>query len=305
MTGWRQFWAVVGLLMLIVETVPAVYATPVVWTISASQITLNMNLGFQENITALPVRNILIDQSNSSVITDHLLPRLIKLAPGVTITDLNLHVRTYNVSRTWFLFENYTVVIGGAITSTGSRISANAGFVSMNVSEGIFVGGLELNGVGKTYLLANLTSQPSNTAYWINTAPTLTSTIPAQTTVGFFLLDFSWVLPISLWAHQGDVLGQSTNWIYNAFGPRYNLTFGPRSPEGPPIRTYTALYDPSFQLTVPANAWAQGTTIYFDVSTPAETIMPLIISASAVILLVAYLLDRRLGVSQRFTRKKR
>ncbi len=175
----------------------------------------------------------------------------------------------------------------------------------MNVSDTIPVGGLELNTVGVTYLLANLNSQLSNTAYYIDGHQSLTATIPAQTTLRFYILDFTWVPTVSTWTRHDDLLAQSTTWTYGLGGPRFNLTYGPRSPEGPLLKTFIAIYNPSFTLTVPANAWSDGSIVSFDRSTPSEILMPLLIGISLVVLVTTVALDRNLTSTQRARKKKR
>jgi len=198
------------------------------------------------------------------------------------------------------------MIILGASTNSGSSVKSNTGFLSINVAGGMKESGLELNTIGETYLLANLTSQPANTGYFINGSPTLNSVIPAQTTIAFYLLDFTWVPAISTWSRQDDVIGQSTVWTYNPGSPRFNLTFGPSSPEPPQLlKTFTAVYNPAFQLSVPSNAWAVGTTVYFDLSTPSELAMPVIIFSSAVVLGVALFLDRSVSKTRKSRAKKR
>jgi hypothetical protein len=216
-----------------------------------------------------------------------------------------MQARTINASRTWILSENYTLVITGVNTNSGSAIRSNTGFLTMNVADGISLGGLELNTVGQSYLLAPLNSQPANTAYFINGGATLNAAIPAQTTQTFSILDFSWVPAVSFWTRKDDLLGQSTTWTFDQGSPRFNLTYGPKSPEGPLIKAFTAVYYPAFQLTVPANAWASGSTVYFDLATPSELVMPTIILISIMVLGATFLLDRRLSVTQRFRAKKR
>jgi len=280
-------------------------AVPVDVTVASTQVTLRMNLSIQENITSLPLVNINLDSSGSKSIADHFTPALQRLVPGATIASLSLHARTLNSTGTWLLSENYTLTITGANTNSGSSVKSDTGFVSMNVGSGINDSGLELNKVGKTYFLPILTSQPNNTAYFINGSPTLNAAIPAQTTLLFSLLDFSWVPAVSTWGRQDDLLGQSTVWTYNPGSPRFNLTFGPRSPEGPLLKAFTAVYNPAFQLNVAANSWSQGTTVYFDLSTPSELVMPVVILLLVVVLGFALFFDRSLSRTRRFRAKRR
>lgn len=278
---------------------------PIDVTVSPTQVTLRMNLSLQENVTSLPLVNINLDSSTSKSIADEFTPAVQRLVPGATVTSLALQARTVNSTGTWLLSENYTLTITGANTNSGSSVKSETGFVSMNVGRGINDSGLELNTVGKTYLLSILTSQPNNTAYFINGSPTLNAAIPAQTTLLFSLLDFSWVPAVSTWGRQDDILGQSTVWTFDPGAPRFNLTFGPRSPEGPLLKAFTAIYNPAFQLNVAANAWAQGTTVSFDLSTPSELVMPVVVLILVVVLGFALYFDRSLSRIQRFRAKKR
>jgi hypothetical protein len=301
---WRII-VVAAIILLPTTIIVPARGAPVYAIVAPSQVTLQMNLSISENITSLPLANIYPNSSASRQIIDHLQPAFQKLVPGATIATLNLQARTINASRTWILSENYTLVITGVNTNSGSAIRSNTGFLTMNVADGISLGGLELNNVGQSYLLAPLNSQPANTAYFINGGATLNAAIPAQTTQTFSILDFSWVPAVSFWTRKDDLLGQSTTWTFDQGSPRFNLTYGPKSPEGPLIKTFTAVYYPAFQLTVPANAWASGSTVYFDLATPSELVMPTIILISIMVLGTTFLLDRRLSVTQRFRAKKR
>jgi hypothetical protein len=303
----REHLAIIALIILLPTafTIPA-KGVPVDVTIAPTQVTLRMNLSLQENITSLPLVNFDLNSSGSKSTADRFNLALQRLVPGASIASLSLHARTVNASKAWFLSENYTMTIVGANLDSGAAVKSNLGFLSMSVPGGISASGLELNTIGETYLLANLTSQPANTGYFINGNPTLNSVIPAQTTVAFYLLDFSWVPAISTWGRQDDLIGQSTVWTYNPGSPRFNLTFGPKSPEPPLLlKSFTAVYNPAFQLSVPANAWTVGTTVYFDLSTTSELVMPVIIFTLAVVLVAALFLDRNVSRARKFRAKKR
>jgi len=146
---------------------------------------------------------------------------------------------------------------------------------------------------------------PKSTVYFIDGHQTLSAVIPAQTTITFWLLDFSWVPPVSTWTETNDALKQTTTWSLDLPGPRYNLTLGRKSPEGPLLNALTAIYNPSFKVSVPANAYAVDNTISFDVPSPLEIIMPAIIAISLVALIIAFLSDRRLVSALRIRKKKR
>ena len=158
-----------------------------------------------------------------------------------------------------------------------------------------------------TYLLPALDEKATsytNLQYYIDGANPRNAVIPEQTTKGFSMLDFSWVSPVSTWTGNNDVLRQSSHWSFDPPSARYNLTLGVPSPEGPLITKFVAIYSPSMSLTVPANAWINGSTVSFDTATPAETLMTAIIAAALIIAISAVVLDRKL-TGQIRTRKKR
>src|SRR5689334_19741528 len=190
-----------------------------------------MNLVLQENATSLPLINFYLGSSNSTKVVEQLTPSVVKLVPGATITSLTLRAQTFNSSGTWYLGENYTLVLGGVSTKQGNSVKADLSFVSMNVPDSLVSNGLELNTVGATYLARTLNPQGNQSMlYYLNGHQTLTSVIPVQTTVLFRLLDFSWVPTVSSWQIGRSILGQSTTLTFDPGGPRFNLTFGPRSP---------------------------------------------------------------------------
>jgi hypothetical protein len=306
-TGMREHVAIMALIILLPAAfiIPA-KGVPIDVTIAPTQVTLRMNLSLQENITSLPLVSVDLNSSGSKSTVDRFNLALQRLVPGASIASFSLHARTVNASKSWFLSENYTMTIVGANADSGGAVKSNLGFLSMSVPGGMAASGLELNTIGETYLLANLTSQPPNTGYFINGNPTLNSVIPAQTTAPFYLLDFTWVPAISTWSRQDDLISQSTVWTYNPGSPRFNLTFGPKSPEPPLLlKSFTAVYNPSFQLSVPANAWSAGTTVYFDLSTPSELVMLVIIFSLALVLGVALILDRNVSRTRKLRAKKR
>lgn len=276
-------------------------------SVAPDNVTVNMNLLLQENATSLPLINFYLGSSNSTKVVGQIAPELDKLVPGGTITSLTLRAQTFNSSGTWFLEENYTFVLGGVSTKHGSDVKADLSFVSMNVPDSLVSDGLELNTVGSTYLAKTLNPQGNQTmVYYVNGHQTLTSVIPVQTTVLFRLLDFSWVPSVSSWQNDRDLLGQSTTLTFEPSGPRFNLTFGPRSPENTLTQAFTVLYSPSLAIvTVPAIAWIDGPFVSFDLSSPTELWMPLVVAVSLVTLLGTLLLDKRLARGQRSTKKKR
>jgi len=274
--------------------------------VSQTSVRMNMNLVLAENLTDLPSFNIYLTQSNSSSVFQPISNAFRKLVPSANIANLELRARTSNSTGIWLLAENYSITLEGVSTNVGSNIRSNINLVMMNVSQSLIVSNQELNAVGSTYLLAPLNAMdPKSTVYYIDGHQTLSAVIPAQTTITFWLLDFSWVPAVSTWTESNDALKQTTTWSLELPGPRYNLTLGRKSPEGPLLKTWTAIYNPSFKVSVPANANAAENTISFDVPSPLEIIMPALIGASLVILIITYLSDRRLIGVQRLRKKKR
>jgi len=279
---------------------------PVNVAIGQNSVTMNMNLVLQENLTSLPSVNIYLTKSNSSSVISPINEAFQKLVPNAQITSLELRVKTSNSSGTWLLVENYTIIVMGASRDLGSSIRSNIGFIAMNVSQSLVVANQEVNAVGSAYLVAPLNAMdPKTTAYFIDGHQTLSAVIPAQTTITFWLLDLTWVPPVSKWTESNDVLKQATTWSLTPPGPRYNLTLGTKSPEGPLLRVRTATYNPSFTVSVPANARVDDNTVSFDIPTQLEIAMPALIAVSLAALIVGYLSDRRLTGAQRTRKKKR
>lgn len=300
-------WAIgSALLLTIILLVPVISArgAPIDVTVTSDKTTLHLNLALNENLTSLPVASIYVDSSNASMLEKPIAQAVQKLVPTATISNLTLRARTFNSSGTWLQEENYTLVITGINTDTGGVIRSEVGFLSMSILDSITEGGLELNTVGVTYLLPPLRAQENRTVYYINDHQTLNSVIPVQTTISFRMLDFSWIPPIFAWTRQDDLLTQLTVWTFNLGGPRFNLTYGTPTPEGTLLKTFTAVYNPSFQLTVPANAWSDGTVVSFDLPTPAELLMPLIAALSLLGLVTATILDRHLTRTAKSKRRR-
>jgi hypothetical protein len=283
---------------------------PVQITVGQSSITMSMHLLLQENLTSLPLINTSLTEANSSGVLQPILEPINSsingLVPSARVTDLQLQAQTLNASGTWLLKENYTVTVVGANMNVGSSIRSNLAFVAMNVSQSLILDNNELNAVGSEYLLGPLNAMnPSTTVYYIDGHQTLSAVIPGETTKLFWLLDLSWVPSISSWPETQDLLKQTTTWSLDQGFPRYNLTLGRKSPEGPLIGVYMATYYPTFSISVPANAWINGNTISFDVPVSSETTMPIIIAVSLGTLVAVSLWDWRLSRALRFRRKKK
>jgi hypothetical protein len=271
---------------------------------------MNMNLALQENLTTIPSINAYVSLANTTTVqpvVQMFNSAIQSKVANARVSNLELRIKTSNISSTWLMTENYTLTITGANMNSGSSIKADLGFIPMNISRPIQIGTTETNGVGPTYLLPALVAKAaaySNLQFYIDGANPRTALIPEQTTKTFWLLDFTWVNPISTWASSNDVLHQTSQWTLDPPTPRYNLTLGVPSPEGPFLATYVAVYNPSMSITIPANAWVNGNTVYFATPTLAETIMPSIVVASLIIAIATLFLDRRLTSPVR-ARKKR
>jgi hypothetical protein len=307
-------WVLIALLALAI--IPAsslgyAEARAVNIVVGQDSVTLNMNIGLQENLTALPPINAHVSLANTTTIVQPFLQwfnqAVQSRVTNARVSDLDISVRTSNTSSTWLLDENYSITVTGANTNSGSNIKSNLGFIPMNLSQPMQVEAAEINGIGPTYLLPALAAKAAayaNLQYYIDGSNPRTAVIPEQTTKGFWLLDFTWVSPVSTWTSNNNILGQSSQWTLDPPNPRYNLTLGVPSPEGPLIAKYVAIYSPSMSLTVPANAWINGNTLFFDTPTPVETVMPAIIVASLITMITTLFLNRRLTSPLRARRKR-
>jgi len=303
--------AILALTILPAILTGQVKAETVTVGVGQNSVTVYMNIQFKENLTALPVIDAHIDLTNSTVsaksfvqsINEAIQRRVI----GTGLSGLQVHIKTTNATGMWSMEEDYTMVVTGATANSGSNIRTNLGFVPFNVTEPFQIGTVELNSVGPALLLPALAAKAAanpNLQYYIDGSQTRNAVIPEQTTRIFQILDFTWVPLISTWARSVDLLGQSSTWTFDPASPRYNLTLGIPSPEGPVIASYVALYSPSFRVTVPASAWTEGNVVSFDIPTATEDVMPAIIVASLVVALVALIFDRRLSKPLRSKRKR-
>jgi len=274
-------------------------------------VSMNMNLVLQENLTTLPRINAYVGPGNStSLVQLYLQPfrdAIQRATSGADVSSISLSITTTNSSKAWTLDENYSLTITGANSNSGSEVASRLNFVSMNVSQPLQIEGLEFNQVGPAILLPALQAKAAsytNLQYYIDGSNPRNAVIPEATTARFLLLDFTWIPAVSTWSGNQDILGQSTRWRFDLTAPHYNLTLGIPSPEGPLLAEYTAIYNPSMSITIPANAWVKGNTVYFDTPAPAETIMPAIALTSLVVAIGTLILDRRIASPFR-ARKKR
>jgi len=165
------------------------------------------------------------------------------------------------------------------------------------MSDPLTFANLELNNVGSYYLLRPLQNldagRTSTTRYFFNGGPFLNTVIPGNATAKFSLLDLSLVPPISQWDRTGDPLQSFTRWTVNSPTP-FNLTVGVREIEGAFFPIYTAVYDPSIQVSISERAWADGASIRFRIDTPYTLIMLFVMGGSLTVAIVSSFIDRRL-----------
>lgn len=279
--------------------------------IGQDSVTVNMSLVLAENLTFLPIVNIHIGSTNSTSVSQPITSTFNKaiqaLVPSARVTSLDVRVKTSNTTSMWFLEDDYSIVIAGANANSGSRIQSNLAFIPMNISQSLSIGGTEFNAIGPILLpsLTAIAASSTNIQYFIDGSQTRSEVIPAQTTQQTWLLDLHWVTPVSQWNSNSNLLGQSTSWSFSPTLPRYNLTMGLISPEGLPLKVYSAIYNPSITINLPTNAWVNGNTVSFDNPAPGEIAMPVIALTSLIIGLAASFADWRISGQIRFRKKKR
>jgi hypothetical protein len=276
---------------------------------------MNMQLKLTENFTDLPQLNVSL--TNATALVSLVQTAVQRKVPSASIHLVQLQANTTLLNQSqhlWLLQENYTIVIAGAIVTGGSRVSSDLAFLSMNASDPINISNVELNTVGAYYLLGPLKNLPGtiSTGYFFDGETFRSTVIPGINTQKFRLLDFTWVPSISHWNRQDDILKQSTQWdlspsTTNLFqgGFPFNLTVGLTRRENTYLPIYEAVFDPSLQVTVSSNAWADGTTIYFDLPSPLTALMTAITVSILAIALVGFVMDRRITRSVWSKRKKK
>ncbi len=286
-------------------------AAPVSITVGSSTVSITMTLQLLENFTDLPQGRFLVDGSNSTLIQQLERPMdtaMQRLVPSARVRDITLQAVIGNLSSQLSMIEeNYKVVVDGASSDTGGLVNFSLALLSMSDTNSTLFNGTELNNVGSAYLLQPLDNFPTTGTnkyrFYLNGAVFLNAVIPASTTQTFSLLDFSWVPDISKWSNTYEPLDSSSRWSYSA--TPYNLTVALLTPEGQLYRPVVAYYQSSLDLVAPARAWAQGSHLYFNVSTATDYAMPLIVSAALVTGIGSFAIDRRLTGQMRIRRKKR
>jgi hypothetical protein len=284
-------------------------------TVDQKYVTMRMQLKLIENFTDLPRLNVTL--TNATALVNPVQTALQKKVPSASLHFLQLQAQTILLNQSqhlWLLQENYTLVIAGANMNAGSRISSDLSFLSMNVSDSISISNVELNTVGAYYLLVPLKTLPqtTSTGYFLDGETFRSTVIPGLNTEKFRFLDFTWVPSISTWTRQDDILKQSTRWdlspsTTNLFqgGFPFNLTVGLVKRENIYLPIYEAIFDPSLEVTISSNAWAIGTTVYFDLPSPLTTLMMAITASVLSIALVGLVIDRRLTRPMVIRKKKR
>ena len=279
--------------------------------VTRDSVTVQMNLALKENLTDLPLVYGHLGSANSTALmqafSEPINSSIQELDPTARLSTLALAVKTSNETGIWTLYENYTMTVIGANTNSGSSIRSNLRFIAMKMTESLQLGGIEVNNVGTALILPALQGKVAlypNLQFYIDGSHPTTAFIPEQTTTQFSILDFTWVTPVSTWTTNSNVLGQFTTWTLDPASSQYNLTLGVPSPEGPFLKTFIAIYEPSLIITAPPNAWVDGYTVSFDTSTPAETLMPSVIVASLIVVLGAMGLDRKLTGPLRLRKKR-
>jgi len=287
---------------------PLARAATIGVSISQNSITLSMELRLVENLTNLPTANIVLLPSNSTALLTPIQTAIDRLVPGATVNGLNGRVESRQGNATlqsWILDENFSFTVSGASDNLGGAVKSNLSLVSMNVSDPIRLDGLEMNALGGAYLLGGLEGLPTTTttAWFDNDAQFSNSLITANSTAGFHLLDFTWVSHLQFWNHEYTTFDPSV-WTLTPRSP-FNITVGIRQVENTYTPIYQAVYVSSIELTAPPSAWSEGDTVWFNISTPAELAMPIILGSSLVILAGAMIVDRRLTRPLRIGRKKK
>jgi hypothetical protein len=286
-------------------------------TVNHNSVSVNLDLALEENLTQnIPLVDFVVDSSNSTgnIYTALVQPfqqAITEQLPAARVDDFAATVRSDVVDAAeglLLLQENYSLTVSGIIANPGSMEAVDLSFLSLNVSSPIFVGGIELNNFVPNYLAPALEAANSTLTkpgFFINGEGPSGAAIPLVTTLHFHLLDFNWILPATAWSGQRQTFDNSTVWTLNPANSQYNLTVGEiPTPEDTFERVLMAVYSPNVQVSAPAGAWLDGNSVMFDLPSPTDYIMPVIIAASLILLAVTILLDRRLTRTIRTRRKK-
>ena len=279
-------------------------------TVSRDSVSIQMNFELTENLTtSLPTLDTVVDQS--SPVLAPMQSGFQSMVPEARIEQLSLHARTEQIdNRTglWVFQENYTITLSGVTNNSGGRIAADLAFLSSKNNQSITVSGVELNNVGRSYLVQGYQRFPpdSKTRYFAQTGEYTLPVTPELFTSSFSILDLSWT------SHGVDRTGgyqpfnSSTIWNLQPRITPYNVTVGVGlTTEQTFLKKYVAYLGSSVEIIAPPSAQADGTTILFDLPTIAETIAPIIIVISLITAIATFLLERRISKPIRLARGRK
>ena len=279
-------------------------------TVSRDSVSIQMNFELTENLTtSLPTLDTVVDQS--SPVLAPMQSGFQSMVPEARIEQLSLHARTEQIdNRTglWVFQENYTITLSGVTNNSGGRIAADLAFLSSKNNQSITVSGVELNNVGRSYLVQGYQRFPpdSKTRYFAQTGEYTLPVTPELFTSSFSILDLSWT------SHGVDRTGgyqpfnSSTIWNLQPRITPYNVTVElGLTTEQTFLKKYVAYLGSSLEIIAPPSAQADGTTILFDLPTIAETIAPIIIVISLITAIATFLLERRISKPIRLARGRK
>ncbi len=274
-------------------------------------ISVQINFALTENLTtSLPALDTVLDLS--SPVIAPVQKAFQSVVPNARIEQLNLHARTAQINnRTglWVFQENYTITVSGVTRDTGGRIVADLAFLSSKNNQSMITSGVELNSVGLTYLLEGFSRFPPDgkTRYFALSAEYTLPLVPEQFTSAFSILDLTWISPVSRWNSVYQPFEPSTMWNLQPRNSPFSVKVGVGlTSEQTFLKQYVAYLNSTVEAIAPPRAQADGTSIFFDIPTIAETIMPIIIVASLLVTITSILLERRVSKSGRpFRGRKR
>lgn len=297
---------------------PAAKASVMNIRVTNDNLTLDYRLEVQTNLTrTMPLVTVQVGPSNSSrdvsAVLGPIESAMQKQVPQLRLDSSNFRFSARTeilnaASRTWRIQENITATVTGARSSPGQLVNYEMGFLSINVSDSIRLANVELNQIGKTYLLPSLQSQTAD-AYFLSHTQYSTSFVPLIVTERFNLLDFTWIPQVSQWYNSPEALGHESTWTFDPStmgrtGAPYNLTLATHPVENTYLNFTVARYIPTVELTAPPRARAGGSIVSFEVSGPADIVMPLIVMASLGVGLVSYFAERK-ALRPRTSRNRR
>ena len=309
----RRLLILVPLLFAIVLAplfVPPARAAYITANVDQNSVSISMNFELFDNLTtSLPLANLVLDQSSSAL--QPIQNGFQSASPRAHVDQLTLHVHTAEINNAtglWVLQENYTMTVSGVIQNTGGRKIVDLSFLSSRNNQSISVSGLELNNIGQKYIVQGIQRFPpdSKTRYYAGTGGNTLPLIPEQYAQAFSMFDLSWIPPVQQWAGGYRPFDSSTIWNLQPVSARFNVTVGTGlTTEQTFLRRYTAHLNSSAEIIAPPRSATAGSTILFDIPTPAETVMPVIIVVSIATLIVAFVAERRVSKSLRPTKGRR